>query len=536
MIIGDFEARDNLIRWLEEKHPRFESNLSLRDVPGLERGMIASRKLSKGDTLLHIPASAMLNPLTLLPSSSIPSHLFPQTTSSRAAPLPKKPRIANPPRKLDTTQLLTLHLALTRDPKERYKSDWQVYIDSLPKSFRPWHPLTWTIPPSLSPNEPKEREAEGWEWWNNLYNVGISQSTKLKVQDVKQRFDKDYEVLLEVLKEEEPFKSQRLSEVIGKEDILWAWLNVNTRSISIPLGLPGPSERNNHTLVPIMDFINHSSNESIITPRVRQLPTPSSSRIRKPSMTTTTSNGTGPLPSPPLTSKTNGQSNGVGSIKQNAVLLPNKIDFQLNCPDRGLEENEEVFFEYGGHSSSTLFAEYGFCEVPTTDGVQDSWLDMKYGEVDLTSYIDELWKEQDQEDREEKKQVLEDIGCWGGNTLHSQPSPSHPSHSLLMTLRLIHLPASSPKLPNISKGLVTYVSPQNETSTLLTLEGICKKVIKEAKRREKVLAKMIKDVSQGGSEDVEKAGVLGTLSAMCEEELVICSEVLGRLEKGEDFS
>ncbi|OCF71488.1 hypothetical protein I204_07546 [Kwoniella mangroviensis CBS 8886] len=533
MTKDDSKEWDSLIKWLEEKHPGFERNLSLRDVPGLERGLVTSKKLKKGDILFHIPSSCMLNPLTLLPNSPIPSHLFPQTVSksvptSSLTPVQKKPRIGNPPRKLDTTQLLTLHLALTKDPRGRYKSDWQVYIDSLPITFRPWHPLTWIV----SPFDKAQKEER--VWWNHLYTIGLSESTKMKVQDVKNRFEKDYEVLCEVLKEEEPFKSQGLDGIISKEDILWAWLNVNTRSISIPLGLPGPSERNNHTLVPLMDFINHSSNESLITPKVKQLPTPSSSRTRKPSVTTKTS--TNGLPSPPLPSKTNGHTDANIGLRNNAVLLPNKIDFQLSCPDRGLDANDEVLFEYGGHSSSTLFAEYGFCEnLSLVDGVNadeqtNSWLDMKYGEVDLTSYINELWDQQDQEDKEEKRQVLEDIGCWGGNTLHAQPSPCHPSHSLLMTIRLLHLPTSSPKLSNISKGLITYISPQNETSTLLTLEGICKSVIKEATKRDKVLEKLVKE-----EKNHEKIGVIGMLRAMRDEEKVICGEVLTRLEKGDDF-
>ncbi|WWC69104.1 uncharacterized protein I206_103040 [Kwoniella pini CBS 10737] len=534
MIDKEIEEWNNVLKWLEEKHPGFESNLSLRDLPGLERGMTASKDLKKGETLLHIPSTCMLNPLTLLPNSLIPSHLFPQSVSRNnpndsTTPISKKARMEKG-RKLDTTQLLTLHLALTKDSKNRYKSNWKEYIESLPKTFRPWHPLTWVVSPILTQKE-NVPQVE-WKWFNHLYDIGLSQAAKLKVQDVKKRFDEEYEILVEVLTEEEPFKSQNLVESIDKEVILWAWLNVNTRSISIPLGLPSPSERNNHTLVPIMDFINHSSNEKIVTPRVKQVPT-ASSRIRKLSMSTK-SNGSKSdiaLPSPPLT--TNNGNTTMGLRKADQHLLPNKIDFKLVCQDNGLKKDEEVFFEYGGHSSSTLFAEYGFCEIPVVPE-EDGWLNMKYGEVDLTHYVSELWENQNEEDKEEKKQVLEDIGCWGGNTIHCQPSPVHPSHSLLMTLRLIHLPSNSPKLTNISRGLVTYVSPANENSTMMTLESILKKVIKDSQKRHKSLKKLVKypEPENGKILTSQQIGIIKMLCSMCDEEQILSQSLLERIESG----
>ncbi|WRT67493.1 uncharacterized protein IL334_004465 [Kwoniella shivajii] len=592
------QGYESLIKWLEEKHPGFKSNLYLREVPGLERGLTSSHKLQAGDTLLHIPSTCMLNPLTLLPNSPIPKHLFPQTqpsssssskasvsNTSRSPSEAKRARISlstssssSPSRKLDTTQLLTLHLALTKDPKHRYESDWKVYIDTLPQSFRPWHPLTWVVKPDLDEDE------EDWKWWNCLYQIGLSESAKMKIDDVRERFEKDYEILIEVLKEEDPFKSQNLVKEIGKEEILWAWLNVNTRSISIPLNIPGPSERNNHTLVPIMDFINHSSDPSIITPRVKQLAAPSRQRTRSTSKPSTASTDSVFLPSPPLTNASaNGSrlgtanGTGIGLRKADQHLLPGKIDLRLVCPDRGLDEGEEVFFEYGGHSSEMLFAEYGFCEIPKTpvptsskrdlhdetdikvEGLNDGsltsvtqvnrdgdqkpndedttgWLTMRYGEVDVTPYIRELWDEQDDEEQEEKKQVLEGIGCWGGNTLHASPSPPHPAHSLLMTLRVLHLPSTSPRLPNVSKGLVTYVSPSNETSAMLTLEDICKGAVKNAEKRSKVVQRLDVDVKDKLQSDTEKKGILQMLKAMCQEEQVICKAVLERLENGEEFS
>ncbi|OCF32077.1 hypothetical protein I316_06233 [Kwoniella heveanensis BCC8398] len=610
-----------LERWLEEKHPGYQSNLSLRDVPGLERGLVAHASKS-GDTLLHIPASAMLNPLTLIHNTTIPLHLFPQsssrprrttttTVSARAVSSgnndeedksftseAKRRKSNNSPslKKLDTTQLLTLHLALTRDPHGRHKSPWEGYIGTLPHEFRPWHPLTWLIAPTPSQNasvsksaslltppstvgtystsspghtstsasskkksksantHPEHENSDGkfehynnsrdeWTWWSQLAEVGLSPSTRRKVEDVKKRFEEDYAALSEVLKEVEPFKNQRLAQLLTQGDFIWAWLNVNTRSISIPLGLGEPSERMNHTLVPIMDFINHSSDPKIITPRVRQLPT--ASRARR-------FNG-GSSSSSTGTANANASANAHSLRKADKHLIPGKIDFRLVCPERGLAEEEEVFFEYGGHPSSTLFAEYGFCEVPKDENEDvRRWLGMRYGEVDVSWLVDELWSSLDEDEAAGKKEVLEAIGCWGGNTLHAQPSPAHPSHSLLMTLRVLHTPRSSPKLPNIARGLISYVSPQVEDRTLETLEGICKRTVRDAKKRVEKIAKLssynsLGAISSGGQMKNEEAkdeeaaliatkqGVLGMLSAMCEEEIVIATRVLERIQKGEEM-
>ncbi|WVQ99075.1 hypothetical protein IAU59_006207 [Kwoniella sp. CBS 9459] len=699
------EQWNKLQKWLKEEHPGYESNLPLRDVPGLERGLVA-RASKSGDTLLHIPASAMLNPLTLIHDTAIPIHLFPQSSSRpRRTPTAassssstshhvnsngegddgSSAKRRKPNSKLDTTQLLTLHLALTRDPKGRYKSPWETYIDTLPAEFRPWHPLTWLIPPrpkstssqstpssSSSPSSSatpqsasktknsnkvdlaattsashhKDRNDEvghaeadaDWRWWNDLAATGLSPSTKRKVEDVKKRFDEDYAVLSDVLKDEEPFRSHRLADVLDQEDFIWAWLNVNTRSISIPLGLGEPSERMNHTLVPIMDFINHSSDPKIITPRVQQLPT--ASRARRISQPNYITNGTTnasipstgntrmvspitPTSATATTTQTNTNSANAHSLrKADKHLIPGKIDFRLVCPERGLDEDEEVFFEYGGHPSSTLFAEYGFCEVPKApsgrgqnqgqgqdrteaeaetsppnpneptsqsaaqagDGEgkivdggstaeESGWLGMRYGEVDVTWLVDELWGSLDVDEAAEKREVLEAIGCWGGNTLHAQPSPAHPSHSLLMTLRVLHTPTSSPKLPSIARGLVSYVSPSVEDRTIESLQGICKRVIKDAKKRAKGIDKLkvkiktklkVKDdlapspspsslpstdgVNGTGNmnftkrveaeaEEMEmtKRGVLEMLCAMGEEEVVIATRVLERIQNGEEL-
>lgn len=166
----------------------------------------------------------MLNPLTMFAAEStsrppskelmysIPRHLYPRPTHKMSSTNSSK-RIKTSPtspatistgsgessshyRQLDTTELLTLHLALSRDPQKRYYSDWQVYLGTLPKEFRPWHPLTWVIK-----SEPgaKNSEADDWNWWNTLYEKHTSSTVKAKIQDVKRRYEADVAVVLDVL-------------------------------------------------------------------------------------------------------------------------------------------------------------------------------------------------------------------------------------------------------------------------------------------------------------------------------------------------
>ena len=183
-----------------------------------------------GSTLLTIPASALLNPLTLA-SSIIPTHLFPRCTSY--AHRAKRARTSSTTWRLNTTQLLTLYLALTRHLERRHASPWEAYLDSLPGDFRPWHPLTWLVPPSDA------GQVEKWKRWNALAGM-VPRSARMKLEAVRARFDEDLEVVQRVLvrlisstpsesdqhqREEEPFKSQHLAATLSTEDILWAWLN-----------------------------------------------------------------------------------------------------------------------------------------------------------------------------------------------------------------------------------------------------------------------------------------------------------------------
>lgn len=137
--------------------------------------------------MLVIPAQSLLNPLTLgaSPLNTIPLELFP-SASSTSSPPPRSP--GGGCRRLTTTQLLTLHLALSKDPKGRHKSEWQIFVDSLP-SFRPLHPLTWVVPNSDGPHD---------AFWPQLEEC-LSESVRVKIDAVKVRYEDDLAVLRRVL-------------------------------------------------------------------------------------------------------------------------------------------------------------------------------------------------------------------------------------------------------------------------------------------------------------------------------------------------
>lgn len=167
--------------------PSCHARLARRE--SLPLGHATDTNPQPGEPILVIPAASLLNPLTLLksPLNSIPVELFPCQSSATTPPR----RSSNGTPKLTTTQLLTLHLALTRDPQQRHKSEWQIFIDTLPE-FRPLHPLTWVIPNS----ELKEEEQDAF--WPALESC-LSESVRIKIAAVKRRYLADLKLLRQVL-------------------------------------------------------------------------------------------------------------------------------------------------------------------------------------------------------------------------------------------------------------------------------------------------------------------------------------------------
>ncbi|ORY22585.1 hypothetical protein BCR39DRAFT_551372 [Naematelia encephala] len=477
------ETWSDLILWLEG-HKGFENHLAWRDVPGKGRGLFTTRRMKPDERLLLIPASAMINPLTLARDGHLPEHIFPQATSITR---PSKKARAETVQRMNTTQLLTLHMARLRASPG--PSKYAAYLATLPRSFRPWHPLTWLYP--LRQVEDGEQAA-----WNDLFEKA-PRVARQKLLEVKRRYEDDIDVIKEA-QHDGPAYGHLAS--ISTEDLLWAWLIVNTRTVSIPLGLPSPTELYNHTLVPLLDLINHTSNSALSIPKPRQVPNPGT-MVNKRALSSGSSH-----------------------------LVPGKIAFELIAPSRGMEEDEEVFFSYGAHDAATLWSEYGFVESPAGAGAT-RWETMVFGGMDVGHWVEEVWKSLKPGGRQEKLDVLEAIGCWNHNALYTQPLPPNPSHGLMMTLRVFHLgTAGYDKLPAISRGEVTFISPDNEASVHSSLDGICSKVVTESELGLQALSQII------GCELPERKDAANMLEMMFEEQLWLARKIRERIRNGEDLS
>jgi hypothetical protein len=142
----------------------------------------------------------MINPLTLLSTTSIPSHLFPSSVSPIKPPRRSAAKAsipngdgdnrAGPGKHLTTTQLLTLQLALWRVDSTG-RGPWGVYVDTLPAEFRPWHPLSWLVAPE-TPGSGAGSKSQAHEWarWHGLADR-LPRSTRSKLAEVEKRFWRD---------------------------------------------------------------------------------------------------------------------------------------------------------------------------------------------------------------------------------------------------------------------------------------------------------------------------------------------------------
>lgn len=281
---------------------------------------------------------------------------------------------------------------------------------------------------------------------------------------------------------------------------------VNTRSVSLPLGFSGPTELFNHSLVPILDLANHSSNPTI--PRPRQIPAPLAAIH--------------PCPAQPSTSGPSRMADGrVGH------LIPGRIAYSLVAPSEGFERGKELRFEYHGLCNTELWAEYGFAESPhpsesPNDGSAElpprhppeevktlrrvppdavaagSWTTAPHSGVSVAHLVESRWTF-----HAEKEQTLRTIGCWDRWSLH--PCPTYEaSHGLMMALRVKHLTEEEigkGKLAAIGRYTVDYVSEDNERKVKETLREMCNELVSEV---EEYLA----DSAQGDQAGMEMVEVL----------------------------
>jgi len=277
---------------------------------------------------------------------------------------------------------------------------------------------------------------------------------------------------------------------------------VNTRCVYHRL-TQSRSDPDNITLCPILDFANHSARPPYTIPRATQAElwdtTPSHKR----------------------------------KFGKNFVLLSPSM---TTTP-----HNKELFLKYGAHSNSTLFTEYGFVADYNVEGPVP---EASRGEVELDGVIKAFFDKRGLLGSW-MRGILVTEGYWGNWTIHSDPTPAHPSYRLITSLRLYHVfslfgnvipPNAEEKLEdwrNTTLGKQDIISEDNETLWRTTLMAICKDIIQNAQIGITALGEIDTSIVFALPEWV---GVAKSFVEMLwKEENDVCRLVIESLERHEQF-
>ncbi|KAJ7097944.1 hypothetical protein B0H15DRAFT_823502 [Mycena belliarum] len=382
-----------LLNWLELPAP----SIQLRETGSAGRGLFALTAIPPATALFTIPARALLNTRSLAP------HYPPA---------------------LNAVQLISLHLCLYRPIYPSHSLDplFGPYISSLPREFDS-HPLTRHVnlaadsselPPSVA-NALLCMHARYIHDWDTVRGY-VGNNLRFLSQKPGVRLDRGEDAL--------------------QEDFLWAWLNVNTRSVYHRLHKTR-SHPDNLTLCPILDFANHTASGPCMTIR----------------LTDAESSNARPIP----------------RLGDPVTLL---------SPSTPTDSGAELFLTYGAHANRTLFVEYGFVAPCAADEAR--------AEVDVQDLVQPMF---DRDDGGIKKKMLQDSGYWGDWTLDGSPAVSY---RLITALRLLHVPLGSPDLQRWQDtliGLRDIVSEANESACEKTVVGVCSTVRQRALDRRRFLLK-----------------------------------------------
>lgn len=270
---------------------------------------------------------------------------------------------------------------------------------------------------------------------------------------------------------------------------------MNTRCIYYPLRDP-PSDKDNLTLCPILDFANHGVSSAQIIPQIQAL------KNRRPG----------------------------SHINEGNYAFTSGAD--------GLEPDSQLFLRYGGHANKTLLVEYGFVSCISPDAIAAG--DFR-GEVDVQDIIEDMLS--DRPDGDWLRKTLEEEGYWGDWTLDSSPPPAHPSYRLITTLRLCQLvgesvgsegaSSSSEAVVQIWRDVLNgqrdVISVQNEVQWRESLRIMCETIQQRAQTG-------LRDtVSALPGADGWSAWMRGNILTLWREELEVATGVIDSLNAGEEY-
>ncbi|KIJ69446.1 hypothetical protein HYDPIDRAFT_106062 [Hydnomerulius pinastri MD-312] len=304
----------NLLAWLDGHGFKAQDlPVECRQSAAAGNGLFARKDCSPATTLFSIPASAMMNKMSLKQLYS------PQARVTKA---------------LTAVQLISMHLLLWRPKADEGCTDahFGPYISTLPRNFES-HPLTWLVQSKLGGDTTSATN-------RSILLERLPQSVSVALQQLYMRFWEDWNKVQTFMRspsmkttlEDAPNGLQAASKVM---DFLWAWLNVNTRCIYYRLK-PLKNDPDNLTMCPILDFANHTLDKPHITP------VPSNADIWNAAPVKSIGDG-----------------------------------FKFLSPDNAtIREGDEIYLTYGSHSNKTLFVEYGFVndipkDIPRITGEVD---------------------------------------------------------------------------------------------------------------------------------------------------------------------
>ncbi|KAM6500535.1 hypothetical protein JOM56_003549 [Amanita muscaria] len=214
---------NQLLNWLRSRRMSTKNLLmEPRERQGAGFGLYTTRPLPPSTALCTIPASALLNIITLSP-------YYPRS---------------DPP--LTAVQLISLHITLHRPKKANDAfSDphFGPFISILPPDFT-FHPLTWLW-----------KQSHGLASANGQHLIDILPTSVLdSMNEIHSKFKADWKRVSDYLKDNQNLFQ---TEPIDEAQFLWGWLNVNTRCIYYPIR-NARSDPDNISLCPLLDFANHT--------------------------------------------------------------------------------------------------------------------------------------------------------------------------------------------------------------------------------------------------------------------------------------
>lgn len=294
---------------------------------------------------------------------------------------------------------------------------------------------------------------------------------------------------------------------------------MNTRCIHYRLD-PLQSSPKNLTLCPILDFANHKPSDPDLVPILR-------------------------------------------STKDSYVIGGDYV-FKSSST-HALHAGQEINLRYGGHANRTLFAEYGFVNLWVEGDVGKVAVD---GEVDVQNLVEGILRRGDASAAAWTKQVLEDYGYWGyiilleciyrprANifvsflsdwTLHSSPTPAHPSYRLITALRLFHCfdDGAQKTVPlgeeaaellieewrKVIHGEAEIISEANESRWRSNIQDMCELIVRRAEEGVEAVAQL----EEPQDSPVWVKWMQGNIRLLWREELEVARSVLHSIQSGEEF-